>query len=509
MVASGKSTHCRIECRPRIWTLEQYYGKTEGSSLELIFNCSVVRLNEKRCWLDAMSSQNLIEMGHTLAALVPSYRRYLDPVVADLVEVLSSEVMHRVQSVSSKFIMSIGRVLPRASENKALETTVLIKAFLDLLRNNNLLCTNFATFKNTGVRGGMDIVEGLISVSPAGICFYRDSSPSRVDLQIAFWQLADVVHFDQRLSIEYYPSSDAKTTETIGLETYLAQQLMEDIASYLLASIRANRMLYYCHQGLTEFLFKQNLRRTQADAAEYQKLIEDFVNNRSDSKFADKFSMFEKKKQSDDKNWFHQLEYQRGLEDQEMECNSHNSFAFIIEHSPSKKADDAKPEHNENVSHVEEPGEAPSSAKYILEVSQTSPQQSLPATELKYHLTVLPDPDAPPELSSERSSRKPSKTNLLSFAEPSLKSRTSITARRSIRQDEIPAPQLMTMNKLMNDSDVKSALEVDQPKDEEKVVAKVEAARAEAGLDGKPNKEVMKSSILSALRKLPPKKNPI
>lgn len=496
-----KPNHRKLELKPRIWTLDQYYG-ADPESLDLLFTCSISTLLNKQLWRFFDSQQELVDLGHTIASLVPSHQEFLDPKAVGILNEIQKELMRTTESSKSKTAIAIGHLMPRNTTDKAHETKELQRNLLELLRNNLLLCSSMVEFKNTGVKGELDLKGGRIIVSPAGICFYPAIESTKYTYFLTYWQIAHLDYFDQQLTIEYYPSPDSKSTEILELQTYLAQQVVEDIASIMLANFRSNRLVYYCHTGIVQTRTWQD--KKGGDWAKCHTLMEEYIKSRSQNQIQSSIAVFEESKKQNDGFWFFQYEFQKKLGEQRSDCNSHKTFAFIVEKQSPLHKEEEESEEEDSLEPTPDQlfgtQEAPATSPTNTEIRRYSEQ--------KYQLMVTEELEIMPELSSRRSSRRLSRTELLSF-NMNYSSKPKLSSRRSVRQDEVMISGLSDKGIILETQQVNnqtSEAPTEGLDDQVLIEKKVEKALVETGLEGKPAKEVMNTSILAALKKLPPKK---
>ena len=422
-----------------------------------------------------------------------------------MVRRLISSIMAIIESSQAKTVVTLGHILPRQTLDGEHEVGQLQRTVLDILRRNLLLCSSHAAFTCSGVAGRLRIESGYLCISPAGICLFSIDDFSYPVAIIPYWQIADLECCDQQLAVEYFALPESKTTERLVLRTFLAEALLADAADCMLANMRANRLLYYCHQDRLQGL-PATLGKRQVHQSEGHRLLLAFQGLQVSEKDRLRIAEFESKKRNQAHNWFFQKEFQATFTDQLADCNTHRSFAFIVEKNTERQ--------NDQEDHLW-PDEVASDDRSHPE-SVASLVIDPRANRLSDHrIQVLGavDSDLPqPDLGSRRSSRRLSRTELLNFA-PQYSSKPKTGGRRSVRAEDLHplAEGKEDFHTLIGKSDARAAFASNdrpQASDPQTHAAIVGVALAQAGLDGKPAKEVMTSSILAALRRLPPKKAP-
>lgn len=495
---SKLETACRIEFRPRLLTLDQYYAGDYHPDLGLVFNLAVCRLCRNQALQHTLTKNEALELCKLLRYLVERHADDLDSEILDRIN-----KFYIKQKGSSTTKEEPAAVLDNSSSCKGIQTKVL-----KMLRASHLLYTNYSTFKTTGISGGIQIRSGLITVSSEGLRVYQDKPLSQSVTLISFWQIVSVEYFDYELLLQYLPTVNSSQPEYFNLRTYQAEHIAHDTVAYMISNMRINRLVYYSHRSIIDSL---SINVNDNDMRQCMDVVHAAGKHASDDdnrRLMLRMKELEKeRKDQENKGYFYQAQYQDGLTDQTGDCNSGKSFAYILTGEQEELDENSSDDQHFSNEQVEGKHLMPDIQMKIQEYSASNYNSSQP--EVKIGVTVISQGEDLQSL-SRRSSRRMSRADAFSLGVGPYVSRgDNFGSRRSIREADLLEgmnSKSDSLSRLIDKDQLKMPPSTISVIPEEDINTKVKTAVIEKGLEGKPNKEVLKASISEMLKKIPKKK---
>lgn len=423
---NGRRRKCRIEFKPRVWTIQQRYLDGNSKYLNVIIKANLSQLCERgileELIADSFNVQTtgyLIDCLTDLIASVGETKAHEDySTIIEFLDRIKPKLASFTFSKPSNSLPPSSNPTKRTAAPKPLD--LILRTLFTLLSPNPAFLSSIYNFGTKGLLTLPNHTAGRLVLTHTGLYIYPITGPmSRPTLHMPFSSISNL-HWDEHsLILHYHPSPPSTVSNVIMLRTFLAMQIVEDILSYVLMDCRMNRLGYYLFRGICKDIDDRgcgdleglvgkdngwvekgeeisiggkgnrkgnvNIRK---EVKEMQEKFLKYIQGYNKGTVADVFEDYEQKKGNT--LYPFRKEYYDGLIDQRSDCNQYRSFTYILPEkqvNKSKSASRTKANNTQNQKDAEasnsQPSHSPSTEKAADQPSNppaVSTQQFNPAT---------------------------------------------------------------------------------------------------------------------------------